>query len=89
MPAIYPYPFTTGLLVGIGESRDDRIETIKAIADLHNEFGHIQEVIVQNFLPKPGTTMYKKKPAPESEYLETIALARILLPNDIHLQAPT
>ena len=81
-------PFTTGLLVGIGESRDDRIETIKAIAGLHNEFGHIQEVIVQNFLPKPGTTMYKKKPAPENEYLETIALARILLPNDIHLQAP-
>ena len=81
-------PFTTGLLVGIGESRDDRIETIKAIADLHKEFGHIQEVIVQNFLPKPGTMMYKKKPAAESEYLETIALARILLPNDIHLQAP-
>ena len=81
-------PFTTGLLVGIGESRDDRIETIQAIADLHNEFGHIQEVIVQNFLPKPGTMMHKKKPALESEYLETIALARILLPNDVHLQAP-
>ncbi len=81
-------PFTTGLLVGIGESREDRIQTIKAIAELHNQFGHIQEVIIQNFLPKPGTTMHKEKPAPLNEYLETIALARILLPRDVHLQAP-
>ena len=81
-------PFTTGLLVGIGETREDRINTIKAIADIHERHGHIQEVIIQNFLPKPGTTMHKEKPAPEKDYLETIALARIMLPSDIHLQAP-
>jgi FO synthase len=81
-------PFTTGLLVGIGETREDRVNTIKAIADIHERHGHIQEVIIQNFLPKPGTTMHKEKPAPQNDYLETIALARIMLPGDIHLQAP-
>ena len=81
-------PFTTGVLVGIGESREDRIDTIKVIADLHNKYGHIQEVIIQNFLPKPGTAMHKEDPAPEHEYLETIALARTILPKDVHLQAP-
>ena len=81
-------PFTTGVLVGIGESKQDRIDALEAIADIHREFGHIQEVIVQNFLPKPGTRMHKEKPCPSDDYLETIALARIILPEDIHLQAP-
>ena len=81
-------PFTTGLLVGIGESRKDRVKAIEAIAESHKRHGHIQEVIVQNFLPKAGTRMHKKKPCPTDDYLETIALARLLLPSEIHIQAP-
>jgi len=81
-------PFTTGLLVGIGETRAGRIETLRAIADSHRSFGHIQEVIVQNFLPKAGTAMHKAPPCPEDELAWTIAVARIVLPADIHLQAP-
>src|SRR5690606_27229161 len=48
-------PFTTGILVGIGETRADRLAALEAIADAHRRWGHVQEVIVQNFLPKPGT----------------------------------
>jgi FO synthase len=81
-------PFTTGLLVGIGETRAGRIETLTAIADAHRLFGHIQEVIVQNFLPKPGTAMHKAPPCPEEELAWTIAVARLILPADVHLQAP-
>ncbi|MEX1218512.1 MAG: 5-amino-6-(D-ribitylamino)uracil--L-tyrosine 4-hydroxyphenyl transferase CofH [Acidimicrobiales bacterium] len=81
-------PFTTGILVGIGEDRNDRIEALQAIADSHRRYGHVQEVIVQNFLPKSGTAMHAAPPCPEDEYLEAISLARIILPPDIHLQAP-
>lgn len=81
-------PFTTGLLVGIGETRRDRLETLEAIAAAHLEHGHIQEVIVQNFLPKPRTAMKDWPAADEEEFLWTIALARIVLPADIHVQAP-
>jgi len=81
-------PFTTGLLVGIGETRRDRLETLEAIAAAHFEHGHIQEVIVQNFLPKPRTAMKDWPAADEEEFLWTIALARIVLPADIHVQAP-
>jgi FO synthase len=81
-------PFTTGLLVGIGETRAGRIETLRAIADSHRSFGHIQEVIVQNFLPKAGTAMHNAAPCPADELAWTIAVARLLLPTDVHLQAP-
>src|SRR5665213_1699245 len=81
-------PFTTGLLVGIGESRHDRIATLEAITASFEEFGHVQEVIVQNFLPKPRTAMASHPPASEEEFHWTIAVARLLLPDDIHLQAP-
>ena len=81
-------PFTTGILVGIGETRADRIEALQAIARSHAEHGHVQEVIVQNFLPKPGTGMQHEAPCPEDEYLWSIAAARVLLPPEIHLQAP-
>ena len=81
-------PFTTGLLIGIGESLNDRIEALCAIRDSHNEFGHIQEVIIQNFLPKLGTAMHSSPPCPPDEYLHAIALARLILPSEIHLQAP-
>jgi FO synthase len=81
-------PFTTGILVGIGETRADRIEALEAISAAHSRHGHVQEVIVQNFLPKPGTTMFRSPRCPEDEYLWTIAAARLLLPGDVHLQAP-
>jgi len=81
-------PFTTGILVGIGESPADRLEALLAIAASHARHGHVQEVIVQNFLPKPGTAMHKAPPCPPDEYLQAIALARLVLPAEVHLQAP-
>ena len=81
-------PFTTGILVGIGESRADRVAAIVAIAESHRRHGHVQEVIVQNFLPKPGTTMFRAEPCPEDEQLWSVAMARLLLPADVHVQAP-
>jgi FO synthase len=81
-------PFTTGILVGIGETRAERIDALVAIANAHLEHGHVQEVIVQNFLPKPGTAMHKHAPCSTDEFLWSIAVARLVLPDDIHLQAP-
>ena len=81
-------PFTTGLLVGIGETLTDRIDTLLAIAASHERYGHIQEVIVQNFLPKLGTAMHKSPPCPPDEFVQAIALARLILAPEIHLQAP-
>ena len=80
--------FTTGILVGIGETRQDRIAALEAIAESHAKYGQVQEVIVQNFLPKPLTIMQREKPCPQDEYLWTIAAARVILPPEIHLQAP-
>ena len=81
-------PFTTGILVGIGENRADRIEALEAIAASHQRHGHVQEVIVQNFLPKAGTAMHNAEPCPRADYLDAIALARMILPLDVHVQAP-
>ncbi|MEY2569246.1 MAG: synthase, partial [Actinomycetota bacterium] len=81
-------PFTTGVLVGIGESREDRVAAIEAIAESHRLHGHVQEVIVQNFLPKLGTAMHNAPACPHDEFLDAIALARVILPPDIHVQAP-
>jgi FO synthase len=81
-------PFTTGLLVGIGETRHDRLEALEAIARLHREFGHVQEIIIQNFMPKARTLMAHEPPASDEEFHWTISVARLLLPEDVHLQAP-
>ena len=81
-------PYTTGILVGIGENRADRIEALEAIAASHQRYGHVQEVIVQNFLPKAGTAMHNADPCPRADYLDAIALARMILPLDVHVQAP-
>jgi FO synthase len=81
-------PFTTGILVGIGETRADRLAALEAIAEAHARGGHVQEVIVQNFLPKPGTAMHQAAPCPVDDHLEAIALARLVLPPDVHVQAP-
>jgi FO synthase len=81
-------PFTTGILVGIGESRADRVEALSAIAESHLRWGHVQEVIVQNFLPKPGTAMHQSPPCDHRDYLWSLAAARVILPPDVHLQGP-
>lgn len=81
-------PFTTGILVGIGDDRSDRIAAIQAIAAAHARHGHVQEVIVQNFLPKLHTGMQRAAACQPDEYMWTIAMARIALPATIHLQAP-
>ncbi|MGH3997765.1 MAG: 7,8-didemethyl-8-hydroxy-5-deazariboflavin synthase CofG, partial [Pseudonocardiaceae bacterium] len=81
-------PFTTGILVGIGETEADRVTALEAIAQAHRRYGHVQEVIVQNFLPKAGTAMRDAPPCPPQEHLRAIALARLLLPPAVHVQAP-
>jgi 7,8-didemethyl-8-hydroxy-5-deazariboflavin synthase CofH subunit/7,8-didemethyl-8-hydroxy-5-deazariboflavin synthase CofG subunit len=81
-------PFTTGLLVGIGESRRSRVDTLRAIAESHRRHGHVQEVIVQNFLPKPGTALHRAPACPPGELHWTIAVARLVLPPEVHVQAP-
>ena len=81
-------PFTTGILVGIGETPADRLAALEAIADAHRRHGHVQEVIVQNFRPKPGTSMRAAPPCPPGDFLRAIALARLVLPPDVHVQAP-
>ena len=81
-------PFTTGLLLGIGESMADREESLYAIRDLHKRYRHIQEVIIQNFCPKPATPM-EHFPVPGTEEIcTTIRLARSILPKDIAIQIP-
>jgi FO synthase len=81
-------PFTTGILVGIGETFEERLDALIAIRDAHTRHGHVQEVIVQNFLAKPGTAMHDHPSCDPAEYLRTVALARLVLPDSIHLQAP-
>lgn len=81
-------PFTTGLLVGIGETARAREETLEEIARLHRTYGHVQEVIVQPFTPHPGTAM-ENHPAPSfAEVRETVEAARGILPNDVAVQIP-
>ncbi|MDD3245588.1 MAG: 7,8-didemethyl-8-hydroxy-5-deazariboflavin synthase CofG [Methanosarcina sp.] len=79
-------PYTTGILVGIGESLEDRGESLEAIAGLHREYGHIQEVIIQNFSPKAGTPMEKFPEPSVEEMMDTVALARQVLPHDVAIQ---
>ncbi len=81
-------PFTTGLLIGIGETIEERVDTLLAIRERHERHGHVQECIVQNFRAKPGTRMALAPEPPEDEMLATIALARLLLPPDMTVQAP-
>ncbi len=80
--------FTTGILIGIGESRQDRLDALRAIAASHARHGHVQEVIVQNFLPKERTAMRGAAACPSEEELWSIAVARLILPTDVRLQAP-
>lgn len=81
-------PFTTGLLIGIGETRLERIESLLAIAELHERYGHIQEVIIQNFRAKPDIRMADSPDLSLEEHLWTIAAARLILGGAMTLQAP-
>jgi FO synthase subunit 1 len=81
-------PFTTGLLLGIGETAEDRIESLEVIAGLHRRYGHIQEVILQNFAPQEGTGMGGAPTIAPAEYCETVRQAREVLPAEIAVQVP-
>jgi len=81
-------PFTTGILVGVGDDRATQLAGLRAIAAAHARQGHVQEVIVQNFLPKPGTAMFRAAPCPADELVWAIAAARLVLPPEVHVQAP-
>jgi len=81
-------PFTTGLLVGIGETRGERIETLLALRDVHEQYGHLQEIIVQNFVPKAETRMKDVSQPALDELLWTIAVARIAFGATMNIQAP-
>lgn len=81
-------PFTTGILIGIGETREERIDSLLAIRALHARYGHIQEVIVQNFRAKPTIPMHGHADASRNDMLQTIALARLILGGEMNIQAP-
>ena len=81
-------PFTTGILIGIGETRIERIESLLALRNLHEEYGHIQEIIIQNFRAKPLTRMENAPEPSIEELLWTIAMARLIFAPDVTIQAP-
>jgi len=81
-------PFTTGLLLGIGETMTDREDSLFAIRDLHRRYGHIQEIIIQNFCPKPGTPLAQSPVPTTDEVCTTIRMARDILQADIAIQIP-
>ena len=81
-------PFTSGILIGIGETRRERIEALLQLRQLDERYGHLQEIIIQNFRAKPGTRMADAPEPPLSEHLWTIAVARILFGPEANIQAP-
>ena len=81
-------PFTTGILIGIGETFAERVEALCAIRDLHERYGHIQEVIIQNFRAKPGIPMQASPEPTLLDFLRTIAVARLILGGEMNIQAP-
>ncbi|HEX2139676.1 MAG TPA: 5-amino-6-(D-ribitylamino)uracil--L-tyrosine 4-hydroxyphenyl transferase CofH, partial [Woeseiaceae bacterium] len=81
-------PFSTGFLIGIGETREERVDSLLALRALHEEFGHIQEVIIQNFVPKPGTKMASAPAPSREELLWTVAMARHVFGPGMSIQVP-
>src|SRR5947207_11736709 len=81
-------PFTSGILIGIGETRLERIEALLALRDLHERHGHIQEIIIQNFRAKPETRMAGAPEPDQADHLWTIAVARLIFGPDMNIQAP-
>src|SRR6266567_1552855 len=80
--------FTTGILIGIGETMEERIDSLLAIREVHEKYGHIQEVIVQNFRAKPDIPMARHVEPSHAEMLRTLAVARLILGAEMNLQAP-
>ena len=80
--------FTTGILIGIGENWQERIDSLIAIRELHERYGHIQEVIVQNFRAKPTIPMRDHSDASKDDMVKTIAIARLILGGEMNIQAP-
>ena len=81
-------PFTTGMLIGIGETFAERVETLEAIQDLHDRYGHIQEVIIQNFRAKSDIPMHAQPEPTLLDFMRTTAVARLMLSGDVNLQVP-
>lgn len=81
-------PFTTGILIGIGDTREERVASLLAIRDLHARDGHIQEVIVQNFTARPRMRLRDQPEPDDIELAHAVALARLILPADVSVQAP-
>jgi FO synthase len=81
-------PYTSGILIGIGETRRERIESLLALREINDEYGHIQEIIIQNFCAKTGTLMADKPDAPFEDLLWTIAVARLIFGPDMPIQTP-
>jgi FO synthase len=81
-------PFTTGILIGIGETWEERIDSLFAIRDLHRRYGHIQEVIIQNFRAKPTIPMRDHAEPSHEDMLKTLAVARLIFGGDMNIQAP-
>jgi FO synthase len=81
-------PFTTGILIGIGETEQERLDSLFAIKQLHEQYGHIQEIIIQNFVPKSDTKMAEVAPPGESEFLRCIAAARLIFGAEMSIQVP-
>jgi FO synthase len=81
-------PFTSGILVGFGETYEERLEAVDVLVQLHAQHGHLQEVIIQPFRPHIGTAMHHADAASDQVLLETIVMARLRLPSDVSLQAP-
>ena len=81
-------PFTSGILIGIGETRRERIEALLALRELHETHGHLQEIIVQNFRAKADTAMANAPEPDLDDHLWSIAVARLLMPEDVSVQAP-
>ncbi len=81
-------PFTTGILVGFGETKAERKEAVDVLADLHQRYGHVQEVIVQPFRPHAGTAMVESVAASDADLLDAVAYARLRMPESVTIQAP-
>ena len=81
-------PFTSGLLIGIGETKEERIESLMHLQNINKKYQHIQEIIIQNFNPQKGTPMQDYPPPEEKDVLLTIALSRIIMGSNVNIQAP-
>ncbi|MGE4170345.1 MAG: 7,8-didemethyl-8-hydroxy-5-deazariboflavin synthase subunit CofG [Candidatus Margulisiibacteriota bacterium] len=81
-------PVSTGIMVGIGDNKEHRKDTLNAIASLHKSYGHVHEVVIQNFLPEPGTAFKDRKPPSKEDMLKVVDMALSILPSDVSVTVP-